>query len=60
MLQHLVLLFFLGLNLLNNRYLVAAAPVYLGPQVKLDQGVFVGTKSGAVAKFLGIPYAVPP
>ncbi|THH21429.1 hypothetical protein EW146_g170 [Bondarzewia mesenterica] len=30
------------------------------PTVRLDNGTFVGTTSGSVSKFLGIPFAQPP
>ena len=30
------------------------------PTVKLDNGTFLGTSSGDVSKFLGIPFAQPP
>ena len=30
------------------------------PTVRLDNGAFVGTVSGDVKRFLGIPFALPP
>ena len=42
--------------------LTVAAPTAraTGPTVKLDNGTFVGTTSGSVSKFLGIPFAQSP
>jgi hypothetical protein len=31
-----------------------------GPQIRLDNGVFIGKTVGKADKFLGIPFALPP
>jgi len=46
-----------GMSLLLSMPLVAAAS---GPQVKTQFGIVEGKEDGAVAAFLGIPYAQPP
>ena len=30
------------------------------PEVRLDDGLFVGVRKGKIDKFLGIPFALPP
>jgi hypothetical protein len=37
----------------------AGAPTQ-GPEVHLDDGVFVGVRKGSTDQFLGIPFALPP
>ncbi|TFK87022.1 carotenoid ester lipase precursor [Polyporus arcularius HHB13444] len=41
-------------------YVWVAVAAAAGPSVRLDQATVVGTVSGAVEKFLGIPFAQPP
>lgn len=67
MLQHsrTLLTFFLGLTLLH---FTNATPLAQARQaekrasttIMLDAGVFTGTTTGTIDKFLGIPFAQPP
>jgi hypothetical protein len=31
-----------------------------GPEIRLDDGVFVGVRAGLTDQYLGIPFALPP
>jgi acetylcholinesterase len=44
----------------NIPTLTLAAAAFIGPQVELDKGTFVGVGNGSINRFLGIPFAKPP